>query len=104
MNLLENLKLNRWYGVVLYLGVLLIVASLYFEIDFVQKKHLFGLGIGMILIGLAHLMSEKYLTKFDYGGYFTIPINKHNAISRILIFFGIGLVGLFGFLIVKDLI
>ena len=31
MNVLENLKLDRWYRIVLYLGVALIAASLFFK-------------------------------------------------------------------------
>jgi len=104
MNLLEKLKLDRWYGIVLYLGVMLLASSFYFEtdLDFVEKKHLFGLG--MILIGIAYIMSEKYLHEIAHGGMFSIPINKHNPVSIILIIIGIGLIGFFGFLIVKGLI
>ncbi len=52
MNLLEKLKLDRWYGIVLYLGVILLASSFYFETGFVEEKHLFGLGMIIIGIGL----------------------------------------------------
>ncbi|MBI1803903.1 MAG: hypothetical protein HY033_06830 [Ignavibacteriae bacterium] len=49
MKILENLKLDTWYGVIFYWGVLLIAASLYFKIEFLEEKHLFGFGLGLIL-------------------------------------------------------
>lgn len=104
MKLLENLKLDRWYGIVLYLGVALISASLFLTPEFVAQKHLFGLGVGMLLIGIGYVMSEKYMHEIAYGGIISHKINKHNFASIILIAIGVGLVGLFGFKLVQSLI
>lgn len=38
MKILENLKLDSWYGIVSYVGILLIAASLFFQVDFIQEK------------------------------------------------------------------
>lgn len=104
MKILENLKLDRWYGIVLYLGVALISASLLFKPQFIEQKHIFGLGIGMILIGIAYVMSERQLSEIAYGGILSTKINKHNFVSIILIIIGIGLIGLFGFKMIESLI
>ncbi|MDP3352436.1 MAG: hypothetical protein Q8S44_01685 [Flavobacteriaceae bacterium] len=104
MKILENLKLDKWYGIVLYLGVLLIASSFIFKPEFLKEKHLFGLGIGMILIGIAYWMSEKHLSEIAYGGILSTQIIKHNFVSIILIIFGIGFIGLFGFKLFLTLI
>ena len=104
MKLLENLKLDRWYGIVLYLGAALISASLFLQPEFVDQGHLFGLGFGMLLIGIGYVMSEKYLSKISYGGMLSTKINEHNIVSIILVIMGVGLVGLFGFKLVQSLI
>lgn len=104
MKLLENLKLDKWYGIVLYLGAMMMAASLYFKVDFIEEKHLFGLGIGLVLIGLAYWISERYLNQIAYNGILSTQIIKHNPISIILLIIGVLLVTLFGFLVVKGLI
>tara|TARA_R110000751_G_scaffold233433_1_gene334251 strand:- start:164 stop:472 length:309 start_codon:yes stop_codon:yes gene_type:complete len=102
--MLENLKLDRWYGIVLYLGVALIAASLLFKPKFIEQKHVFGLGIGMIIIGIAYIMSEKYWNKLAIDGMLSTKINKHSFITKTMIVIGLALVVLFGFLLVKGLI
>mgnify|MGYP000088384364 CR=1 FL=1 len=104
MKLLENLKLDKWYGIVLYLGVALITASLFFKPEFLNLKHIFGLGIGMIVLGIAHIMSERHMSEIAYGGILTTKMNQHNFTTIILIIIGIGLIGLFGFKIIQSLI
>lgn len=111
MNILENLKLNTWYGIILYLGVILIAAAFYFDKDFLEEKHLMGLGIGMVLVGISMIMAEKHLStikppNFYTGGAALIRWKeiRHNFFSIIILIIGIILIGLFGFLIVKRLI
>lgn len=104
MKLLENLKLDRWYRIVLYLGVALIASTLFFKIEFLEQKNIFGLGIGMIIIGVAHIMSERHISEIAYGGILTTEIKKHNCVSMLLIIIGIGLIGIFGFKVILSLI
>ena len=111
MKFLENLKLDSWWKAVLYLGVGGIVCSFLFEVDFVEAKHIFGLCIGMVMIGISYWIAEKELAQFKPpnaytgpGGFVTWKEIRHNPITVVLIIIGIGLVGLFGVLIVKDLI
>jgi hypothetical protein len=111
MEILKNLKLNTWYGITLYLGVLLIAASLFFKIDFLKNSHLFGLGLGAVLIGLSFIISEtenSFIkpTNFYTGGpaLITYKTIEHNFFTKVLFLIGVLLVALFGFYIVKDLI
>ena len=104
MNLFGNLKLDKWWAIVLYLGLLMIVASLLFHPAFLQEKHAFGLGIGLIMIGLSFFMAQKVATQVAYGGLLSIPIIKHNVGSIIVLIIGICLTAIFGFLIVKGLL
>jgi len=84
MNILNNLKLDKWYGIVLYLGTMTVTASLFTTVGFVEAKHLFGIGLGGILVGLSFGIAER------------------NISTMLLV--GICLLLLFGYFIVKQLI
>ena len=58
MEFLNALKLNTWWSIVLWLGLIALIISSVYEIDFLNNKHLFGLGIGLILIGLSFTIAE----------------------------------------------
>lgn len=111
MNILEKLKLDTWYGIVLYLGVLFLGASLFFKVDFLEEKHLFGLGLGACFIGLSFIIAEKKRNEFKPPNAYTGPAGiiswketKHNFVTIILLIIGVFLISLFGYLIVKSLI
>jgi len=111
MKFLENLKLDKWYALVLYLGVFFIFGSLYFTIDFLEKKHLFGLGMGMVLVGLSFLIAEKTFSKIKppnvyTGGAALISWKEihHNFFTIILLSIGLLLICIFGFLIIRTLV
>ncbi len=111
MKFLENLKLDKWYTITLYLGVLLIASSLFFEKKWVEEKHLFGLGIGLILIGLSMLMAVKSKSTFKPPNVYTggpallsWKEIKHNPVSIMIMILGFLITGLFGYLIVRGLI
>jgi hypothetical protein len=97
-------KIDTWWKAVFIIGLIACVGSALINIDFIQKKHLFGFGIGMLLIGLAYWMASKTANTMHMGGILSWPVIKHNFVSIILLIIGIGLTGLFGFLIVKGLI
>lgn len=111
MKILENLKLDTWYGLILYIGVLMMAASLFFNVDFIQKKHLFGLGLGFLFIGLSFLIAEKHQNTIKPPNFYTgqaalisWKVIKHNPFTIIILIIGVGLTVLFGFLLVKNLI
>lgn len=104
MKLLEKLKLDRWYGIVLYLGGLSVASSLFTKVDFTKAKHLFGFGIGLILIGIGHIVAEKYVHIPMENGMLSTKVLKHNFATKALIIIGLALTGLFGFKIIEQLI
>lgn len=111
MKFLENLNLDTWWKFVLYLGVASVLSSLYFKIDFIKSKHFFGLGVGMILVGISFWIAEKHFSKIKppnvyMGGAALISWKKiqHNPFTKILFLIGISFIVIFGFLIIKALI
>lgn len=111
MNILPNLKLDKWYGIVLYLGTFSAAASLFTKVSFIEAKHLFGFGLGGILIGLSFWIAEKDRTTIKPPNVYTGPVAfltwkeiEHNPLTIILLVIGILLLVLFGYLIVGKLI
>ena len=111
MKFFENLKLDKWYAIVFYLGILFIAASLYFTIDFLEERHLFGFGFGMAIVGLSFIIAETTLSTIKppnayTGGAAWISWKEihHNFFTITLLIIGLILVCIFGFLIVKSLI
>ena len=99
-----NLKIDIWWKAVLILGVLAAIGAASFEIDFLERKHLFGLGLGMILIGLGFWKSWSKTAIMMNDGSLKTDLYKHDVISVVLLVLGVLMVGFFGFLIVKGLI
>lgn len=104
MNILENLKLDRWFGIVLYFGVLLLASSIFGNVEFLNKKNIFGLGLGCICIGLSYFIAEKYLHQQYANGILSTKIIKHNFFSVLVLIIGILITLLFGYKIIKALL
>ena len=111
MKFLDNLKLDTWWKAVLYLGVGAVASSFFLNVAFIEAKHLFGLGSGLVFIGIAYWIAEKEHSVIKHANAYTGPAAfltvktiKHNPATIILLILGLGLFGLFGFLIVKGLI
>lgn len=85
------LKIDVWWKAVLVLGVLRTASSLIFPVDFINNKHLFGFGLGMIFIGVAQWMAWKTISEVYKGGILSTQIIKYNYVSFIILFIGIGL-------------
>lgn len=98
------INIDLWWKAVMILGVLTSAGSLMFEVDFIENKHLFGFGLGMVFIGIAQWMAWKTISQIAFGGILSTKVIKHNFVSSLILFIGICLIGLFGFLIVKGLI
>lgn len=97
-------NIDIWWKAVLMLGILATVGASLFKIEFIESKHLFGIGIGMIMIGIGFWKSYKTLSRFEFGGIISLKDYKHDVISIVLILIGVVLTVLFGYLIVKNLI
>jgi hypothetical protein len=100
----NGLNINTWWKAVLIMGILATIGATIFNFNFIERKHLFGLGLGMIMIGLGHWMAYKTFSTLAYQGILSWKAMKHNPLSIILIAVGIGLVGLFRFFLIKGLI
>jgi hypothetical protein len=100
----NGLNINTWWKAVLIMGILATIGATIFNINFIERKHLFGLGLGMIMIGLGHWMAYKTISTIAFNGILSSKTMKHNFLSIILIAIGIGLVGLFGFFLIKGLV
>ncbi len=111
MSFLEGLKLNTWWKVILWLGVVADAATFIFNIDFINKKYLFGLGLGMILIGISYWIAQKTYSTLKPSNVYTGQAGilswkeiNHNPVTVILLTLGITLVIIFGLLIIKNLL
>jgi len=104
MSIKPTINIDMWWKAILILGVLTSACALMFNTGFIENKHLFGFGLGMIFIGIAQWMAWKTMSQFIAGGILSTKVIKHNPVSIIILIIGIGLIGLFGFLIIKDLI
>lgn len=101
---LNIFKADTWWKAVFALGLTACIGAAIFHIEFIEKKHLFGFGIGLLLIGLSHWMAWKTVSQFVAGGILSTKAIKHNLGSSIMLIIGIGIIGLFGFLIIKELV
>lgn len=97
-------KLDDWWKVIMFIGVILCAVGLIFNIEIVSPKHLIGLGFGFFLIGLAYFIARKYINWVEYGGMFTKQIISHNIATRIILTIGIIISILFGALLIWNLI
>lgn len=100
----DIIKIDVWWKLVLVLGLIFCVGAVVFEIDTVNPKHLLGLGLGMIIVGISYWISLKFHHQYYNRGILSTPIIRHNWVSILLLIIGIGLILLFGFLLIKELI
>jgi hypothetical protein len=101
---IEKIKVDKWYGIVLYIGILASGTSLIKGDELISRKHLLGFGAGCILTGLSFFMAQKRENYTVNGGILFRDFTKHNWITIPILLFGIFLVGFFGLKIFKELI
>jgi hypothetical protein len=101
---IEKFKLYKWYAIVLYIGVLAAGSSLIKGDDFLSRKHLMGLGLGCILIGLSFFMAQKQEQYSVQDGILSRDIIKHSWITIPILLIGIFLIGFFGIKIFQELL
>jgi len=89
MDFFKNLGLEQWWNIILYIGILLVAATLMFDISFLDKKHLFGLGMGLVIIGIAQNIALKHITIPGIGGYWQTKDIIHNRFTKLLLIFGV---------------
>ena len=104
MKIQEIFKIDAWWKLIIVVSLLLGAAALLFPISFLNPKHVFGLAIGLFLIGLSYFIAQCYEHIPAPGGFFTNRITVHNFFSILILIAGIGLTGLFMYYVVKGLI
>jgi hypothetical protein len=104
MSELPNLKIDIWWKAILVLGLLACFGAAAFEIDFLERKHLFGFGLGMILVGIGFWKCWIKSSEMLPNGRIKTDHYNYDIISVLLIITGVLMIGLFGYLIVKGLI
>ena len=106
MDYIKWLNIDNWWKVVLWLGISLCIISLLFDIDIVSTKHLLGLSIGLIIIGLSMFGAQANYVQLmpELHGYAQGHITRHNAITRTCLILGVVLTVMFLALIIIGLI
>lgn len=106
INIKEVFK--TWWMGVLCLGICFMIIPLFLTIEFIKPNHLFGLGLGLTIVGFSYLAAQKYCIiphkVWPMYGYLEGNITVHNLFTRILLSIGVLLTILFFALIVIDLI
>ena len=110
MNLINKLRLDSWWNLIMYLGVLLGAASLKLDIKFIENKNLFGLSLGMIMLGISFWIAEKEQSAIKPSNAYTGPAAliswreiHHNFFSLFCLVISIFLILIFGIKVVIDL-
>lgn len=95
MSFLENLKLNNWWSLLIYIGFLGMIGSFFMPIIFVDPKNIFGLSLGLLLVGVATLSAIKTAVQFKEpniytggAGMFSWKVIKYNFLSGLITFIG----------------
>ena len=78
-------KVDHWWKLVLLCGILLTASSMMFDIQFIERRYILGLGIGMVLVGIGYWMAKKVAHQWADGGMYRWDIFEHNWITRTVI-------------------
>lgn len=107
----NNLKIDKWWKGILWLSLFYILSSFFFAPNFINSKHLFGLGFGLLFIGVSYWISDKTYSWIKPANAYTGPTalvtqeyEEHNFVTITLLVIGVLLFTVFGFLIIKSLI
>ena len=106
MDYIKWLKIDNWWKAVFWLGVALLAITLVFDIQIVNAKHLMGLSIGLIMIGLSVFGAQRYsvIPAPELNGMFEGYITKHNWFTCCVLIIGFVLSLLFLTLIIDNII
>jgi hypothetical protein len=107
LKLLDKI-LDKWWNVVIFLGFGFLIISLFFQITFLKPSYIFGLGLGMIMVGLSFLIAQKQYSTITQIGFshqlITIKPTEHNLFTSCLFIIGLLVIIIFFFLILFNLI
>jgi hypothetical protein len=97
-------KVNIWWKSVLILGIAASGTALMVDIKILNEKHLFGLGLGLITIGMSCFIANKHINMPYQGGILSTEKLVHNVSTRIMFSIGLAITILFLTLLIIDLI
>lgn len=110
-NFLNNLKLDRWWKIVLWIAIFLLTITFFSKPNFLDNRHITGLALGMIFVSIAFLIAEKSNSCIKppnaYTGGTALLTEyriEHNIFTRSMLAVGIAVIMLFSFLLIKSLI
>jgi hypothetical protein len=97
--ILQSLKLDAWYMVLVYLGTLLLILSFFYPVQGITNMQLILFSCGILSFGLGEWHSHKDIVGIKPPNIYTGPvavvkgkIKKHDKISSILEIIGIMLI------------
>lgn len=67
MRWLEQLKLDTWFKPLIYVGGLIVLIALKWDIQIVSNEIMAGIGFGMFLYGIGRWKNRKTKTQFGRG-------------------------------------
>jgi len=101
---IEKIKIYKWYGIVLCIGMLAAGISLIYRDELLSRRNLLGFGAGCIFTGLSFFIAQRRENFAYQGNILFRDIIKHNWITAILLILGIFLLAFFGIRIFKQLL
>lgn len=106
MDFIKLFNIDNWWKAVLWIGIALCGIVLIFDVKIVEAKHLLGLGLGLIIIGISVFGAQKYCVQKIPGfeGLFEGHITQHNTITRCGVIIGSIMSVVFLFQIIKGLL
>lgn len=89
MDLGQLFKVDYWWKLVLLCGILLSAAAMIFDIQFIERRYVLGLGLGMTFIGIGYWKAKYVAHEFVPGGMFKYDVFKHDWVTKSIIGVGI---------------
>ena len=103
-NLFDKI-IDRWWNILILLGCGFVFISFAFKSDFLKSSFIFGMGLGIILIGISFLIATSQICEGIYGNNFMrLTQIKHTLITKIILGVGILLTTFFFLWILIDLL
>ena len=85
----DILKIDYWWKAILIIGCLLAAAALVFDIQFIERRYVLGLGIGLILIGIAYWKARKRANKHVGDGILSWDVLVFDTAAKIMRIIGV---------------
>lgn len=89
MGIGQLFKVDYWWKLILLCGILLSAAAMIFDIQFIERRYILGLGIGMVLIGTGYWKAKKRAHQWAHGGMYSWDVFIYDWISKTIIGLGI---------------